>query len=455
MLALLLCAGRACADEESVVKAFERLGAVVKRDDAKPGKPVIALRFGLRNPIPDTTADLDRDVLFVQLQSQDLGTPNVERIKGADADRKNEGKTFDPFCPTAIKVTDGDLKEVSQLAHLQVLDLSYSEITNEGLPHLGALKQLHTLDLRNTRIDDAGLQILKEFKNLKRLYLTNCPVTDKGLVHLRELPDLEELFLRGGKEVWEKGVGASIPPYFELWCWKNEVTDKGMASLKELKNLQKLYLNGYRLTDEGLRELKEITNLRELTLDVTEVTDEGLTHLSRLKRLEKLSLESTKVTDAGLKHLSGLDRLETLDLCRTQVTDEGMKTLQKLNNLRRLSLAFTQVTEKGLKELNRFKRLEHADLPGSFETRADATAQAKAKKALPKLEFVPIYQFPVWYEKFCQQRQERFQQEELPALQQAWLQQQHLPQMPRPYSPPVWLKFLQDHPVLGLASPFG
>jgi internalin A len=450
-LALVLCADRASADKDRVVEAFERLGAVVKRDDAQRGKPVLALRFGLRNPIPETIPELDRDVLLIQLQPRRLGTPLVARLNGTNADQENGGKPLHPSVPAAIKVTDGDLKEVSKLVHLQVLDLSCSEITNDGLQHVTALKHLHTLDLRNTKVDDAGLQILKNLKNLKRLYLTNCPVTDKGLVHLSELTNLEELFLRGGEERVQKGEGCSypLPGDFEVWYWKNEVTDKGLGPLKKLRNLKKLYLNGRQLTDEGLPELCELTDLRELTLDVTELTDEGLKHLSGFKQLEKLSLEFTKVTDEGLKHLVGLKRLEILDLAGTRVTDEGMKTLEQLKNLRQLSLAFTRVTDKGLEKLNRFERLEHVDLPGPPATAANG--KAKAMKALPKLQFGPIYRLPDWYEKFCQQRQARFQQQELPAMMQAWQQQQSVPEGYPLYSPPAWLKFLQDHPVLGLA----
>jgi hypothetical protein len=439
MLALVLCAGRASADEESVVQDFQRRGVVVKRDETKPNRPVIALRFGLRNPIPDTIPELDRDLLLIQLHPRHLGTPIVERRNGTNADQKNGGKSLDPSAPVAIQVADEDLKDVSKLADLQVLDLSYSEITNAGLQHLRGLKHLHTLDLRNTRIDDAGLQVLQHLKNLKRLYLTNCPVTDKGLVHLHELANLEELFLRGGDESVEKGVRCSypLPGDFDVWYWKNEVTDKGLRQLKELKHLRKLYLNGRQLTDAGLKELRELTNLRELTIDVTEVTDEGLKHLSGFQQLEKLSLELTRVTDEGLKHLVGLERLQMLDLAGTEVTDKGMKTLLKLGNLRRLSLAGTQVTDKGLKELEGCQRLAWVDLPGSSATHADT--EAKAKQALPKLQFGPIYHLPDWYRKFCQQRQERFQQQ-LPALLQAWQQQQPILDRPPPTLLPPWLR---------------
>jgi hypothetical protein len=43
---LLLPAGAAAADEASTVAALEKLGAIIKRDDTLPGKPVVALYLG-------------------------------------------------------------------------------------------------------------------------------------------------------------------------------------------------------------------------------------------------------------------------------------------------------------------------------------------------------------------------------------------------------------------------
>ena len=80
---LVVCAGRASADEESVAQAFERMGAVVKRDDTKPNRPVIALRFGLLNPIPETMPEVDKDDLRLFVDSHEVyGVTNAERKEG-------------------------------------------------------------------------------------------------------------------------------------------------------------------------------------------------------------------------------------------------------------------------------------------------------------------------------------------------------------------------------------
>jgi hypothetical protein len=44
------------ADEERAVQTFERLGATVRRDETRPGKPVVAVLFGI---IGDRDDDLE------------------------------------------------------------------------------------------------------------------------------------------------------------------------------------------------------------------------------------------------------------------------------------------------------------------------------------------------------------------------------------------------------------
>jgi len=82
-------------------RRFERLGAVVKRDASKPKRPVIALRFGLRNPIPETIQEVDKDDLRLFVVSYE-----VTRV--TNESRKDGDKPLPPFAPTAVKVTDAD-----------------------------------------------------------------------------------------------------------------------------------------------------------------------------------------------------------------------------------------------------------------------------------------------------------------------------------------------------------
>jgi hypothetical protein len=130
MLTLVLCVGRAGAQEERVVQAFERLGAVVKRDDTKPNRPVIALRFGLRSPIPDTTSELDKDVILNHLLS------NVDVIKVTGAPRKEWGQATRSILPYGDQGNrcDGTRSKHGAGRRGSENALSEREIGNKGRP---------------------------------------------------------------------------------------------------------------------------------------------------------------------------------------------------------------------------------------------------------------------------------------------------------------------------------
>src|SRR5436189_124633 len=115
---LLACLfGAARADEASAVKAVEKLGGKVTRDDKLPGKPVIGVNLG--------------------------GT----------------------------KVTDVDLKELAEVKQVTAVNLGGTKVTDVGLKELKDLKQLTTLNLGGTKVTDAGLKELKDLKQLTSLNL--------------------------------------------------------------------------------------------------------------------------------------------------------------------------------------------------------------------------------------------------------------------------------------------
>src|SRR5438270_435213 len=124
---LILSSGAARADEASAVKAVEKLGGKVTRDDKLPGKPVIGVNL------------------------------------------------------TGRGVTDAGLKELKDLEQLTSLYLAYTKVTDAGMKELKDLKQLTSLNLAETNVTDAGLKELKHLKQLTSLNLAETNVTDAGL----------------------------------------------------------------------------------------------------------------------------------------------------------------------------------------------------------------------------------------------------------------------------------
>ena len=113
---VLLAAVPLYADEaeDQAVKAVEKLGGMVIRDDKDPERPVI------------------------------------------------EVKLYD------AKVTDADLKELAALKALRTLDLCVSKVTDANLKELATLKGLQELDLDGTLVTDAGLKELEAIQGYRR-----------------------------------------------------------------------------------------------------------------------------------------------------------------------------------------------------------------------------------------------------------------------------------------------
>src|SRR5262249_36203459 len=127
--ALLALGGTAPADDDRVATKLKELGAHVRRDETKPGRPIVSVAV--------------------------LGIS--ER-----------------------KLTDADLKELAPLDHLRTLSLVYTMITDAGLKHLATYPQLDYLSLFDSAITDAGLEHVAALKQLRELSLWQTKVTDSG-----------------------------------------------------------------------------------------------------------------------------------------------------------------------------------------------------------------------------------------------------------------------------------
>lgn len=93
-------------------------------------------------------------------------------------------------------VADADLAALGGLEdRLQRLNLSNTELTDEGLAQLAKFKSLVQLRVRSRRITDQGLAALVQLPVLKHLHLIDAPITDAGLQHLHGLKSLSSLYL--------------------------------------------------------------------------------------------------------------------------------------------------------------------------------------------------------------------------------------------------------------------
>ena len=163
--------------------------------------------------------------------------------------------------------------------HITLLNLYWTDLTDDDLTLLGGLDRLRTL-------------------------IMPVRATTEGLRHLKGLTALAELY----------------PP--------NEITDEGLAGLRHLPNIKELFLYGSKITDAGLVHFKPLQQLEFLGIQHTGVTGSGLIHLQDLANLAWLDLSYTRIGDPELKQLAKLSQLKAVGLYGTRVSPSGIRRIQ-------------------------------------------------------------------------------------------------------------------------------
>ena len=128
------------------------------------------------------------------------------------------------------KVSDSNFKGLIGLKNLQSLNLSYTNMTDEGISNLVEFPLLQSLDFNYTNISDKGLKVLENLSHLCTLHLKATQVTDVGLKSLIGLDQLRVLILA-----------------------RTNVTDMGTKDLVKLKNLKSLNLGLTKISDVAYR----------------------------------------------------------------------------------------------------------------------------------------------------------------------------------------------------------
>jgi hypothetical protein len=142
--------------EQRAVAEIEKVGGEVRRDEKKPGKPIVAVSFALGS---NTNKGLEQLKAFPRLEEVylvlcgDVTDRCVEHLRGLKGLR-----TLALF--GCSRVTDKGVEHLRELKGLRTLDLSHTQVTDAGLKHLEGLAELRDLGLRGTRTSKEAAQRL-------------------------------------------------------------------------------------------------------------------------------------------------------------------------------------------------------------------------------------------------------------------------------------------------------
>jgi len=178
-------------------------------------------------------ADGDQDPMVVQY-----------RRAGLELGQNAEGQIQVITTPQPLLVTDEDLKLVTGLQHLEVLDLRGTQISDEALFHLTDLPKLTQLYLGGALITDSEQALFR------------ARYTDRATEPIQDLISLKVLSLA-----------------------RTDIGDQGIRRLVELKDLEALFLIDTQITDASLEPLTRMTWLKKLYVQETGITVEGAQRL--------------------------------------------------------------------------------------------------------------------------------------------------------------------------------
>jgi hypothetical protein len=134
---------------------------------------------------------------------------------------------------------------------MHTLDLSRTGVTDESILHIVHFSELEVLELAYTAVSDEGAITVSSMDKLHTLGLTHAPITNTGLSEICKLTALRELWLNG-----------------------TLIDDEGMAHVKQLRKLVLLGLSSTRVTSEGLAELYELNDLLRLYMFNTDLNEQ-------------------------------------------------------------------------------------------------------------------------------------------------------------------------------------
>ena len=255
-------------------------------------------------------------------------------------------------------VTDADLRRLSGLPALTMLNLSLTRITDQGMQELRNLTGIVDLDLRFAEyVTDEGVAAIKNWKNLKRLNLHGTKASDTSLEHVSGIATLEALDV-GSVMLTDVGLErlTMLPNLKQLVIGGNELGDAGLQAFRQMPGITHLDLSGRQGTDSnvwaismsdvGLEAILTLTNLRELrfgctsigigvegarfgTVSAMSVTPRWLEKMKSLRQLRRLALQGCdRIDDESAPILASFPGLEELDLKGTAVTEKGLARLR-------------------------------------------------------------------------------------------------------------------------------
>jgi serine/threonine protein kinase len=225
-----------------------------------------------------------------------------------------------------------DLQKLAAISTLRSLDLSESNVDDNGLSVLSPTSALTTLEVEDTVVGDIGVQsLIAKSPMLEVLRIGGTRCTADVLTAVAKLKHLTDLSLR------------SLP-----------ISDADVAMIRPIVHLRTLDLGHTKIGDGAMQYVINMPVLENLILDRTNVTATGIDQLGTQGLIVTLSLRGTKIGDAGAEQFLKCRLLQSLTIdLQTDIQDVGLGYLQQLPMLKKLEASSGQFS---MDAINRFQQ---------------------------------------------------------------------------------------------------
>ena len=237
-------------------------------------------------------------------------------VTDASLERASEWKSLRKLTLDGTRVTDLGLEHLRGLENVREFHCRFCDfVTEDGVAHLRGWKKLEYLNLRGTKVTSKVFDHLAQLPALRRLDLSHTEIEDEGFEQLSNLERLEWLAIGANRlEGTALTLLKQVPTLRHLdvagiqrvdsGIWGVALNDANLARLGELTQLTSLVLNGANISDRGLDRPERMVAGQNDLRDVSP--------LLRLKNLERIDVSRTMLTPQALLQLAELPRLKEI-----------------------------------------------------------------------------------------------------------------------------------------------
>jgi hypothetical protein len=232
------------------------------------------------------------------------------------------------------EIKDKDLELLTRFKYLALVNLYSTAISGEGIISLSKLGILSELNLNSidfepkystciSKLDGlTSLRSISELKKLQSLDISNTQISNEGLIALSKMHSLQKLWLSGNRSLSDNCLVhlTELAQLSELHLNYTSITGVGLSSLKATRTLACLNFWGTELDDHSIQAITRFENLHTLYLSETGITDNGVKLISKLTKLTTLKLYKTNVNGSCFKHFSNA-KIQALSLTNTKLDD--------------------------------------------------------------------------------------------------------------------------------------